>query len=79
MTLKAWPIALLAFSAVISTTGYAIAQDDAPAYTIEDVTACSPDAMRLCKDKLPDIDAIEGCMKAHYDDLRPKCKARFKR
>ena len=33
--------------------------------------------MRLCRDKLPDLDAIEGCMKDHYENLRPACKARF--
>ncbi len=55
----------------------ALAEGKAPAYSIEDVTACSPDAMRLCRDKLPDLDAIEGCMKAHFANLRPACKARF--
>ena len=46
-------------------------------YTMEDVTACSGDAMRLCKDKLPDLDAIESCMQANYSQLHPACKARF--
>jgi hypothetical protein len=78
MNLKALPAALLAFGTMMSAAGQARA-DDVPTYTIEDVTACSKDAMRLCKDKLPDLDAIEGCMKAHYDDLNPKCQARFKR
>lgn len=76
MNIKALPFALLPFLAMFGTP--AVAQD-APGYTIEDVTACSPDAMRLCKDKLPDVDAIESCMKAHYEELRPKCKARFSR
>lgn len=79
MNLKALPFALFAFGAVTAAAGSATAAEDTPSYTIEDVTACSQDAMTLCKDKLPDIDAIEGCMKAHYDQLRPKCKARFKR
>ena len=78
MNLKALSIALIAVGTMTSSTGYVVAQD-APAYTIEDVTACSKDAMRLCRDKLPDIDAIEGCMKAHYDQLNSKCQARFKR
>ena len=79
MNLKVATIALIAFGALASGQGQAIAQDDSAAYTIEDVTACSADAMRLCRDKLPDIDNIEACMKAHYDQLRPKCQARFKR
>ena len=52
--------------------------DDAPSYTLKDVTACSADAMRLCRDRLPDITKIESCMKENYENLRPKCKARFK-
>ncbi len=57
--------------------GAARAQTEKPGYSIEDVTACSPDAMRLCRDKIPDLDAIQNCMKAHYANLRPACKARF--
>ena len=48
-----------------------------PSYTMEDVTACSQDAMKLCREKLPDLDKIEACMKANYESLRPACKARF--
>lgn len=53
------------------------AQDGGPSYTIEDVTACSKDAMRICRDVLTDLDAVESCMKAHYDELNPRCQARF--
>ena len=49
----------------------------APSYSMDDVTACSGDAMRLCKDKIPDLDAIETCMQANYKQLHPACKARF--
>ena len=52
--------------------------DDAPSYTLKDVTACSADAMRLCRDRLPDIAKIQTCMKDNYENLHPKCKARFK-
>ena len=79
MTFKAAPIVVsavvLAFSIPLGT---AFAQDS-PSYSIEDVTACSADAMRLCRDKMPDIEKIEDCMKANYESLRPKCKARFDR
>lgn len=72
---RALPTAAVAL-ALASPLGHAFAQDT-PGYTIEDVTACSADAMRLCRDKMPDIDKIEACMKANYENLRPKCKARF--
>ena len=68
---------LAALALALVAAGTARAATDTSNYTIEDVTACSPDAMRLCKDKLPDLDAIEGCMKEHYAQLRPACKARF--
>lgn len=76
MTLKALSILLALAPGTLSAT-QAAAQ--APGYSIEDVTACSQDAMRLCKDKLPDIEQIETCMKEHYDSLRPACRARFNR
>lgn len=59
--------------------GSCAARAEPPSYTIEDVTACSKDALRLCKDKLADLDAIEACMKAKYAELSPKCQARFDR
>ena len=75
MKFRATPIAAVAL-ALAMPLGGAIAQDS-PSYTIEDVTACSADAMRLCRDKMPDIEQIESCMKANYESLRPKCRARF--
>ena len=73
--IKAVPF--VAVLSCLALSGVAKAEDSSLNYTMEDVTACSPDAMRLCKDKLPDLDAIEACMKAHYASLRPACKARF--
>lgn len=77
MTFKALPSVLFVLAAVVGTSSAASAEK--PAYDIEDVTACSPDAMRLCKDKLPDLAAIQTCMKANYEHLRPACRARFDR
>ena len=75
MTPKALPLALVLLVAAAFTSAHA----GKPKYDIDDVTACSPDAMRLCKDRLPDLDAIQVCMKENYDRLRPACKARFDR
>lgn len=75
MNAKLLPLSLFALAAGVAGSSAALAET--PTYSIEDVTACSPDAMRLCKDKLPDLDAIEGCMKANYEKLKPACKARF--
>ena len=69
---------VLAFSVFAGGTCGLPRADDSPSNTMEDVTACSADAMRLCRDKMPDIEKIETCMKANYESLRPKCKSRFK-
>ena len=69
------------FAAVViavACANVARAEDDAPSYSMEDVTACSADAMRLCRKNMPSIKAIEDCMRENYESLRPKCKARFK-
>ena len=77
MFAKLSPTVLLALIVWVLGAGLVQAATDASNYTIEDVTACSPDAMRLCKDKLPDLEAIQTCMKDNYEKLRPACKARF--
>ena len=79
MTFKAAPFAVSALVLALSVPVGGARAEDTPAYTLKDVTACSGDAMRLCRDKLPDIGKIQECMKANYANLRPKCKARFDR
>ena len=74
MTLKMLPMVALWLGAGM---GQATAQQ--PSYTIDDVTACSKDAMRICRDKLPDLEAIETCMRENIERLHPACKARFER
>ena len=76
MIKRTLPVIMLAVAGGLHA-GAALAQAEKPSYSLEDVTACSPDAMRLCRDKIPDLDAIQDCMKAHYANLRPACKARF--
>ena len=77
MNIKSLSIVAMALAPLAFGIGSARAAE--PSYTMEDVTACSQDAMKLCRDKLPDLDAIESCMKANYASLRPACKARFDR
>ena len=79
MTFRAAPIIVSAVVLAVAIPFGAASAQDAPSYSIEDVTACSADAMRLCRDKMPDIEKIEDCMKANYASLRPKCKARLDR
>jgi hypothetical protein len=36
--------------------------------------ACTPDAMRLCADAIPDVAKVTACMKAKYSQLSPPCR-----
>ncbi|HTH61636.1 MAG TPA: hypothetical protein VL689_15950 [Paraburkholderia sp.] len=43
----------------------------------EEEHACRGDAIRLCIVDVPDKARITECMKAHYEQLSPACKALF--
>ena len=46
----------------------------APAFaqgTAEQRDACTPDAIKLCSDTIPDIDKTKACMQAHGDERQP--------
>lgn len=36
--------------------------------------ACTPDAMRLCSDVIPDVAKVTACMKAKYRQLSEPCR-----
>jgi hypothetical protein len=36
---------------------------------------CTPDAMRLCGDVIPDVVKVTACMKAKSSQLSPECRA----
>jgi hypothetical protein len=36
--------------------------------------ACTPDAMRLCSNVIPDVARVTACMKAKYSQLSPACR-----
>ncbi len=48
------------------------------AYTPEQQQACSPDAMRLCGDFVPNVDAITACMIQKKAQLSPQCRVFFR-
>lgn len=37
--------------------------------------ACTPDAMRLCGDAIPDVAKVTACMKSKFSQLSPPCQA----
>jgi hypothetical protein len=49
------------------------------AYTPEQQQACTPDAMRLCGEFVPNVDAITACMIQKKAQLSPQCAVYFRR
>jgi hypothetical protein len=49
------------------------------AYTQEDVVACTPDAMRLCRQFLPNKGRAILCLVQNERQLGPACKMAFTR
>ncbi len=50
----------------------------ASAYTQEQQQLCTPDAMRLCGDAIPDVDRVTACMVAKRSQLSDGCKSVFR-
>ena len=50
----------------------------AQAYTPEQQQACTPDAMRLCGEFVPNVDAITACMIQKRAQLSPQCRVFFR-
>lgn len=48
------------------------------AYTDEEQQACTPDAMRLCGEFVPNVDAITACMIKKKAQLSPQCRVFFR-
>jgi hypothetical protein len=48
------------------------------AYTQEEQQACTPDAMRLCGEFVPNVDAITACMIQKKAQLSPQCRPFFR-
>jgi hypothetical protein len=46
----------------------------APAETIEERLACTPDAQILCADEIPDRDRVYECLVRRVTQLSPACK-----
>jgi hypothetical protein len=42
--------------------------------TAQEQQACTPDAMRLCADAIPDVTKVTACMKAKYSQLSEPCR-----
>jgi len=69
-------------SILAAVSGFALAMVIAPgagfAYTPEQQQACTPDAMRLCGEFVPNVDAITACMIQKKSQLSPQCRVFFR-
>jgi hypothetical protein len=70
---KVSPWLVLAVSLFVSIAGV-----PAFAYTPEQQQACTPDAMRLCGNFVPDVDRITACMIQKKSQLSPECRRYFR-
>jgi hypothetical protein len=65
------PVALLFVAITAAGVGGAAAQQGTP----EARQACTPDAMRLCSDFIPDVAKVTHCMMAKRGQLSAACRA----
>jgi hypothetical protein len=76
------PAFRLRTSLAAATLGLALAVLVQPgagfAYTPEQQQACTPDAMRLCGEFVPNVDAITACMIQKKSQLSPQCRPFFR-
>jgi hypothetical protein len=49
------------------------------AYTQADADACTPDAMRLCQNAIPDENRVAVCLAQNKQQLSPACAMVFSR
>jgi hypothetical protein len=75
------PAFRLGSSLLAAISGIALAALAQPgaghAYTPEQEQACTPDAMRLCSEFIPNVDAITACMVQKKAQLSPQCRVFF--
>jgi len=67
---------VLALPVVALLSGLAAANaQNAPGSNVDDAVrqACTPDAMRLCSDFIPDVAKITVCMKQKHRELSKEC------
>jgi hypothetical protein len=46
--------------------------------TFEQRRACRQDALKFCRDEVPDVPRITACMMKNLKSLSPLCRAQFR-
>ena len=73
--MRAFRSAILLGSALLALAASALPSH---AYSQDQQQACTPDAMRLCGEFVPNVDAITACMIQKKSQLSPQCRAFFR-
>ncbi len=68
---------LIAAASVTVTILVAIPDQSQAAGTLEQRRACRADAMKFCRDYIPNVNRITACMKQNISKLSPLCRAQF--
>ena len=66
-------------SSAIAFIAMIMAPLPAIAYSQEDADACTPDAMRLCQNAIPDAGRVTLCLVQNKRQLSPACTIVFNR
>ncbi|AXK83328.1 hypothetical protein DW352_24075 [Pseudolabrys taiwanensis] len=70
--------ACLALAALLAGAVPAAARAASSQGTAEQRRACRADAMRLCREFIPNVKRITACMERNVDKLSPPCRAQFR-
>ena len=66
---------LLVVACLIASATAASAQDDQPIrVTARAKAACLPDAIRLCRDAVPNVRNVLMCFGAHREEISNRCR-----
>ena len=61
----------------VSVSAFVMSATARAEVTDEQQEACTPDAIKFCSNTIPDIPKTTACMKSHFPQLTPRCRAAF--
>ena len=65
---------VLAVCLVVAATASAAAQEQAIRVSAHAKAACMPDAMRLCRDAVPNVQNVLICFGQHREQISNRCR-----
>ena len=65
---------LVAACLLVGTTAASPAEEQAVKITAHAKAACMPDAMRLCRDAVPNVQNVLMCFGQHREEISNRCR-----